>query len=100
MVTGSALALAGACSSTETKAPSGTTGGGGQPETTISSTTTTGSGVQGGGGPIDLGDSVLQHHKSPGRDGVYTQPAITPQTAAAMHVDPTFTAVTQGATYA
>jgi hypothetical protein len=102
---GSALALAGACSSTDTLAPSGTTGSGGEPGTTTSGSTTTGGGGNGtsgtgGAGPLDLGDSVLQHHKNPSRDGVYTQPLITPQKAATMHLDPTFTAVTQGATYA
>jgi hypothetical protein len=96
-------ALTGACSSSETKAPSGTTGGGGQPGTTSSSASTTGSGGQGGGGgaPIDLGDSVLQHHKNPSRDGVYTQPLITPAAAASVHIDPTFTtATTLGGRYA
>ncbi|MEP7125217.1 MAG: hypothetical protein ABJE95_30080, partial [Byssovorax sp.] len=98
-------ALAGACSSTGTTAATGTTGAGGEPGTTSgttgsSSTTTGAGGGTGGGGPVDLGDSVLQHHKNPTRDGVYTQPLITPQTAPMMHVDPTFAAVTQGPTYA
>jgi outer membrane protein assembly factor BamB len=101
-----ALSFVGGCSSSGTTAATGTSGGGGQPATTSSggatTTTTTGGGGQSGsgGGAVDLGDSVLQHHKSPSRDGVYTQPLITPANAGAMHVDPTFTAVTQGATYA
>ncbi len=101
-MSGSALALSGACSSTGTTAATGTTGGGAEPATTSSGSggaTTTSSG-SGGGGPVDLGDSVLQHHKNPSRDGVYTQALITPALAAAMHVDPTFVAAIQGPTYA
>ena len=101
VVTAAALSLAAACSSTETLSPIGTTGGGGHPGTTSSSSTSTSGGQGGSGGvPVDLGDSVLQHHKNPSRDGVYIQPSITPASAPAMHLDPTFKAVTQGATYA
>ncbi len=101
-------ALTGACSSTGTTSSTGTSGAGGQ-STSTTTAATTGGGGQGGGSttsgtggsaPVDLGDSVLQLHKNPSRDGVYTQPTITPQVAPAMHVDPTFKAVTQGATYA
>src|SRR5262249_10293063 len=42
----------------------------------------------------------LTHHRNPSRDGVYVQPAITKAAAATMHVDPTFQAQTDGATYA
>jgi outer membrane protein assembly factor BamB len=49
---------------------------------------------------MNLGASVLQHHRTATRDGVYVDPAFTHQAAAAMHRDPTFTATTQGAAYA
>jgi outer membrane protein assembly factor BamB len=49
---------------------------------------------------MNLGTSVLQHHRNATRDGVYVDPAFTHQAAAAMHRDPTFTAITQGAAYA
>src|SRR5262245_27715500 len=60
--------------------------------TTTSPTTTTTT--------MNLGASVLQHHRNATRDGVYIDPAFTHQAAAAMHRDPTFTATTQGAAYA
>jgi outer membrane protein assembly factor BamB len=45
-------------------------------------------------------DSVLQHHRNATRDGVYVEPTLTRTTAAALHRDPGFNAVTRGATYA
>lgn len=63
----------------------------------MSASGTSGSGGGTGGGPSD---SVLQHHKNPSRDGVYVQPALTRAAAAGLHLDPSFHAQTQGATYA
>ena len=44
--------------------------------------------------------SVLQHHRSATRDGLYIDPVFTREAAAVMHRDPGFSGVTQGATYA
>jgi hypothetical protein len=40
--------------------------------------------------------SVLQHHKNPSRDGVYVDPLVTKTTAAAVHLDKTFTGTITG----
>jgi hypothetical protein len=53
-----------------------------------------------GTGASTGGESVLQHHKNPTRDGVYAEPTLTRNAAAGMHLDPTFHGKTQGATYA
>jgi hypothetical protein len=47
-----------------------------------------------------LGDSVLEHHHSPSRDGVYVIPALTKAHAAALAIDPTFAPATASHTYA
>jgi outer membrane protein assembly factor BamB len=43
---------------------------------------------------------VYQDHHDKERTGVYVDPAFTPQAAAAIHLDPTFTATYAGPTYA
>jgi PQQ enzyme-like repeat protein len=43
--------------------------------------------------------SVLEHHNSPRRDGVYVDPTLTKASAATFHVDPTFKAHVPGAIY-
>src|SRR5262245_59584139 len=50
-----------------------------------------------GGGPPG---SVLQHHNSATRDGVYIDPALTRAAAARLHRDTTFRVVLAGPTYA
>jgi outer membrane protein assembly factor BamB len=42
---------------------------------------------------------VLQHHNHATRDGVYTDAALTKAAAATLHLDPTFSATTEGAAY-
>ena len=44
--------------------------------------------------------SVLEHHNSPRRDGVYVDPTLTKKSAATLHIDPTFKAQVPGAIYA
>lgn len=44
--------------------------------------------------------SVLEHHNSPRRDGVYVDPTLTKASTAAFHVDPAFKAHVPGAIYA
>src|SRR5216117_1352953 len=51
-------------------------------------------------GPPAAAASILQYHRDLARDGVYVDAALTRATAATLHRDPTFTATTQGATYA
>jgi len=43
--------------------------------------------------------SVLEHHNSPRRDGVYIDPTLTKASAATFHVDSTFNAHVPGAIY-
>jgi outer membrane protein assembly factor BamB len=52
----------------------------------------------GGGGGTTV--SVLEHHNSPHRDGVYVDPTLTKASASAFHIDPTFHGVVPGAIYA
>jgi hypothetical protein len=47
-----------------------------------------------------IASSVLEHHNSPTRDGVYVDPTLTKASAATFHVDPTFKAPVRGAIYA
>lgn len=49
-------------------------------------------GFVGDGSLVDLGESVLMHHKNPSRDGVYVQPALTKTAAAGLKVDTAFSA--------
>jgi outer membrane protein assembly factor BamB len=84
------LLLAPGCGSKAT----GTTGAGGH-----GSTSGVGAGDIGGSAPA-IGDSVLQHHRNPSRDGVYVQPALTRAAAQGLHKDTSFHAVTQGQTFA
>lgn len=51
-------------------------------------------------GLIDAGASVLQHHRSPARDGVYTVPGLTKAAAATLRLDPAFNATVNGNVYA
>lgn len=44
--------------------------------------------------------SVLEHHNSPQRDGVYVDPTLTRKSAATFHIDPKFRAHVSGAIYA
>jgi putative pyrroloquinoline-quinone binding quinoprotein len=44
--------------------------------------------------------SVLQHHNSPARDGLYVEPALTRAAAARLHRDPAFHAAIAGPVYA
>jgi outer membrane protein assembly factor BamB len=44
--------------------------------------------------------SVLEHHNSPRRTGVYVDPMLTRASAAAFHIDPSFKARVPGAIYA
>jgi hypothetical protein len=44
--------------------------------------------------------SVLEHHGGPRRDGIYVDPTLTPASAAAFHVDPSFHADLRGPIYA
>ena len=56
-----------------------------------------------GSNPTQLaiaGSDVLQFHRSASRDGLYTDPLITLQSAAQIHRDPTFKATLPGPTYA
>src|SRR5262249_48147738 len=53
--------------------------------------------VRGGGA---RGASVLQHHRSASRDGLYVEPVLTRAAVAALHRDPTFNASIQGPTFA
>jgi outer membrane protein assembly factor BamB len=46
------------------------------------------------------GDSVLEHHKQPSRDGVYLIPELTKAHAATLAIDPTFAPTVAGNTYA
>ncbi len=55
---------------------------------------TSGSNAAGAGG------SVLEHHNSPQRNGVYIDSTLTKTSAAAFHLDPTFKAQIRGAIYA
>jgi hypothetical protein len=58
-------------------------------------------GTGGGGGPPLGGVSVLQHHNSPSRDGVYVDVRLTKTVATTMHVDASFTgAAIAGPVYA
>lgn len=45
-------------------------------------------------------DSVLEHHHSPSRNGVYVIPELTTAHAATLAIDPTFAPTTTGRTYA
>jgi hypothetical protein len=45
-------------------------------------------------------DSVLQHHHSPSRNGVYVIPELTKAHAATLAIDPTFAPTVSGQTYA
>ena len=51
-------------------------------------------------GPRASAASVLQYHRDLARDGVYVEGTLTSAAAATLYRDPTFTASTQGATYA
>jgi hypothetical protein len=44
--------------------------------------------------------SVLEHHNSPRRDGVYIDPTLTKTSAPTFHLDKSFNGVVQGAVYA
>src|ERR1700739_2991087 len=44
--------------------------------------------------------SVLEHHNSPRRDGVYIDSTLTMAAASHFHIDPTFKATVPGAVYA
>jgi PQQ enzyme repeat len=55
------------------------------------------SGISNGGGAVI---SVLEHHNSPRRDGVYVDPTLTKASASTFHIDPTFKAPVPGAIYA
>ncbi len=44
--------------------------------------------------------SVLEHHNSPRRDGVYVDSTLTKPSASTFHLDPTFKALVPGAIYA
>ncbi len=56
------------------------------------------SSVNGGVGGMAV--SVLEHHNSPRRDGVYIDPTLTKASASTFHIDQTFNGVVQGAVYA
>jgi len=47
-----------------------------------------------------LGESVLEHHHHPSRDGVYVIPELTVAHAATLAIDPTFAPSIDGQTYA
>src|SRR5215467_4606664 len=47
-----------------------------------------------------ISSDVLQHHRNPTRDGLYTEPLITQAAAATTHLDATFYAPIPGPTYA
>jgi hypothetical protein len=49
---------------------------------------------------LDVGASVLQLHRTANRAGVYVDNLIDGTAAAAMHLDPGFSAITNGETYA
>jgi hypothetical protein len=51
-------------------------------------------------GQVDIGDSVLMHHRNPNRDGVYVQPALTKAAAAGLTKDPSFAPTFIGQVYA
>ena len=54
-----------------------------------------------GGGAAPVGAiSVLQHHMSPTRDGLYTDPTMTKAFAATLRLDPTFVPTVTGDVYA
>jgi hypothetical protein len=44
--------------------------------------------------------SVLQHHNNPSRDGLYTDPAMTPTALGTMHLDTAFVGTVNGNVYA
>lgn len=50
--------------------------------------------------PAPSGESVLQHHKNPSRDGLYVDRAFTRARAVRLHRDPRFHASLKGPTYA
>lgn len=52
------------------------------------------------GSEAHVASSVLEHHNGPRRAGVYADPTLTRQSAAAFHVDPAFRAQVPGAIYA
>lgn len=53
-------------------------------------------GPGGSGTPV----SVLEHHNSQRRDGLYIDPTLTKSSASTFHIDPTFNGVVPGAIYA
>jgi outer membrane protein assembly factor BamB len=53
-----------------------------------------------GGAPPTTGPSVVQHHNSASRDGVFVDAAFTRAAAAGVHADPAFSATITGPTYA
>ena len=82
--------LVAACGGTDTADPVGTT------DAAIEHAP----GVDGAGGDVDPGASVLQHHKHPSRDGLYVEPALTKAAVAHLHVDPQFQVPVEGPVYA
>jgi outer membrane protein assembly factor BamB len=59
-----------------------------------------GSGGSGLGGAGGGGASVLQHHRTAWRDGLYIDPIFTKAAASKVHMDTTFKSTIQGPTYA
>jgi hypothetical protein len=57
------------------------------------------SGSPGAADPASGGD-VLQHHLHANRDGLYTDGSFTPSRASGTHLDPSFSGVIRGPTYA
>jgi len=66
-----------------------------------SGSSTADSGSDGSGGALPPGSaSVLQHHMSPTRDGVYADPSMTKSLAATLTIDSTFAPPISGDVYA
>jgi len=103
-----------ACSGSDSADTGSTTGGaGGAAGSTTGSTTSTGTTGAGGtigsgtggstggaGGTSNVSANVLQFHKNLSRDGLYIDAAFTKANAARIHMDTTFRAAIQGATFA
>src|SRR5689334_22934417 len=52
------------------------------------------------GGPVNAGQSVVEHHRRASRDGVYVQPGLTKAAAAGLRRDTAFDGTVDGQVYA
>ena len=71
-----------------------------RPGTAPDGGTATGAAPSGAASAVGAAVSVLQHHMSPTRDGVYTDPSMTKSFAATLKLDATFAPTVTGNVYA